>query len=208
MYLSPGLRKFALTVHIISSTGWVGSVACFLALAIAGLTSSNVALLRGSYVAMDLTYWSVIVPLGLGSLATGVVSSLGTEWGLFRYYWVVAKLLLTVPATILMLMHLQPVSGMAGVAMADSLSSGDMAGPRMQLLTYAAGALAVLLAATALSTYKPWGRTAYGAGKRSRALPAAATDDRPGTGFKFLLAALGAAAVVLTVVHLTILHGH
>jgi hypothetical protein len=208
MTLRLGPRKFALTAHVISSIGWAGGVASFLALAIAGLTSSNVALIRGSYVAMDLIYWSVIIPLGLGSLATGLVSSLGTEWGLFRYYWVVAKLLLTVPATMLMLMHLQPVGRMADLAMEETLSSGDLMGPRMQLLAYAAAALAVLLATTALSTYKPRGRTQYGAGKRSLELPTTAIGDRRDLGFKFLFGILGAAIVALAVVHVTGLHGH
>jgi hypothetical protein len=39
MNMSPALRKFALTAHITSSVGWLGSVIGFLALAIAGLTS-------------------------------------------------------------------------------------------------------------------------------------------------------------------------
>ncbi len=63
MTMTPRLRKFALTVHIASSVGWLGSVAGFLALAIAGLTSRDVQTVRGIYVAMQLTGWYVIVPL-------------------------------------------------------------------------------------------------------------------------------------------------
>ncbi|MFD2615698.1 hypothetical protein [Paenibacillus gansuensis] len=36
MFLSPRHQKFALTVHITSSVGWLGAVAVFLALAVAG----------------------------------------------------------------------------------------------------------------------------------------------------------------------------
>src|SRR6266700_1571983 len=103
MTLTAGLRKFALTLHVVASVGWIGAVAVFLALAVVGLVSPDIAHVRASYVAMDLTYESVIIPLGLASLVTGVISSLGTEWGLFRYYWVLVKLLLTVPAIMLML---------------------------------------------------------------------------------------------------------
>lgn len=45
------------------------------------------------------------------------------------------------------------------------LSSDDLSGLRMQLVVYAAAALLVLLVATALSTYKPRGRTGYAARK-------------------------------------------
>jgi hypothetical protein len=41
MTMTPGLRKLALTAHIVSSVGWLGAVAGFLALAIAGLTSQD-----------------------------------------------------------------------------------------------------------------------------------------------------------------------
>jgi len=38
--------------------------------------------------------------MSLAALATGLVQSLGTEWGLLRYYWVLGKLFLTIFATI------------------------------------------------------------------------------------------------------------
>ena len=163
--MTPDLRKFALTVHVIVSVSWVGAVAVFLALALAGLVSPDIQLVRASYLAMDLTYRSVVIPLGLASLITGLVSSLGTEWGLVRHYWVLVKLLLTIPASILMLVHVQPVRYMAGAAAATMLSSADLSRLRMQLVEYAGAALVVLLVATALSTYKPRGRTGYGARK-------------------------------------------
>lgn len=82
MTLAPALRKLTLTVHVIVSVGWVGIVAGFLALAIVGLVSTDALFVRASYVAMDFTYRTVVVPLGLTSLITGVILSLGTEWGL------------------------------------------------------------------------------------------------------------------------------
>jgi hypothetical protein len=49
---------------------------------------------------MELTSWVVLVPLSLGSLATGLICSLGSAWGLFRHYWVLFKLLINLVATI------------------------------------------------------------------------------------------------------------
>src|SRR6266704_3905016 len=96
MIMPPGLRKVTLTAHITSSIGWFGAVAAFLALALAGMTSQDRELVRAAYLAMELTTWFVIVPLAFVSGLTGVVSSLGTRWGLFRYYWVLLKLLMPI----------------------------------------------------------------------------------------------------------------
>src|SRR5713226_2624989 len=114
--MTPGLRKFALASHVTSSVGWLGAVAGFLALAVAGLSNQNAETVRAAYIAMHLTTWFVIVPLSLAALLTGLVQSLGTTWGLFRHYWIVTKLLLTVLATIILLVHTQPIDRVAAVA--------------------------------------------------------------------------------------------
>ena len=162
MTLSPRLTKFALTVHVVTSVGWLGAVATFLALAVAGFTSNDSQRIRAAYLAMDLTGWFVIVPLSFASPLSGVVQSLGTRWGLFRHYRVVAKLVMTIPATLVLLLHMQPIRHVAGIAATTELSSSDLGQLRMQLLVNAGAALLVLLATTALSVYKPKGLTPYG----------------------------------------------
>jgi hypothetical protein len=166
MTMTPRLRKFALTAHVTSSVGWLGAVAGFLALAVAGLTSQDALMVRAAYLAMELTSWFVIVPLSLASPLTGLVQSLGTTWGLFRHYWVLAKLLITIPASIVLLLHMQPIGRIAGVAAETTLSSADLGGLRIQLVANAGAALLVLLVATTLSVYKPRGRTRYGRRKQ------------------------------------------
>jgi hypothetical protein len=78
MTMSPRLRKAALTAHVTSTVGWLGAVACFLALAVIGLTSQDAGTVRGVYLVMEPAAWSVLVPLALASLLTGLVSALGT----------------------------------------------------------------------------------------------------------------------------------
>jgi hypothetical protein len=160
------LRKLALTAHITSSVGWLGSVAAYLALAIAGLTIHDISMVRAAYLSMELIGWVVIVPFSLAALLTGLVQSLGTQWGLFRHYWILVKFLLTTVATIVLLWHMQAVSRMSGLAAETTLSSGDFRALRIQLVVHAAGGLLVLLAATTLSVYKPWGMTPYGRRKQ------------------------------------------
>jgi hypothetical protein len=162
MTMTPRLRKFALTAHVTSSVGWLGAVAGFLALAIAGLTSHDAQLVRAAYLGMELTAWFVIVPLSLASPLTGLVMSLGTTWGLFRHYWVLVKFLITIFATIVLLLHMQPIGHLARVVAETTLSKGELGGLRIQLLANAGAAVVALLVATILSVYKPRGMTPYG----------------------------------------------
>jgi hypothetical protein len=161
MTMTPRVRKFALTIHVTSSVGWLGAVAVFLALAIAGLTSKDAQLVRAAYLAMELSTRFVIAPMCLASLLTGLISSLGTEWGLFRYYWILIKLLITILSTIGLLVHLQPISYLAEVASKTTLSSSDHQA-QIQLIVVSGAALLALLVATTLSMYKPRGMTPYG----------------------------------------------
>jgi hypothetical protein len=160
--MTPGLRKFVLTAHITTSVGWLGAVVAYLALDVAAATSQDAQMVRAAYLAMELTTWFVIVPLILASLLTGLVSSLGTTWGLFRHYWVLVKFLLTVLAAIVLLLQTQPISYVGGVAAETTLSEADLRGLRTSLVTHAAGGVLVLIAATTLAVYKPRGMTRYG----------------------------------------------
>jgi hypothetical protein len=165
--LTPSQRKFALTAHVVSSVGWLGAVAGFLALAVTGLASQDAQLVRAVYLAMEATGWVVLVPLTVASLLTGLVQSLGTVWGLFQHYWVVFKLLINVFATIVLLLYMQTLDHFAGVAAETPLSSADLGALRSPSpLFHAAAALLLLLAATVLAIYKPRGMTPYGQRKQ------------------------------------------
>jgi hypothetical protein len=209
------LRKFALTAHITFSVGWLGAVVAYLAVAIACLVSQDAQMVRSGYSMMELTGWFVIVPLGLAALLTGLVQSLGTDWGLFRYYWIVVKFALTVGAVTILLLHIPAVSRKSGVQAEVGRKSGVEAE-----VVHAGGGLLVLLATTTLSVYKPWGRTRYGRRKQleRRGIPrgmlesASPTlsdpDNKPTSGglpigFKIFLAVVGVFVAVFVLLHLS-----
>jgi hypothetical protein len=167
MRMTPGARKLALTAHVTCSVGWLGAVASFLGLAVTGLASQDPQTVRAVYLAMEATGWFVLVPLSLASLATGLVQSLGTQWGLFRHYWVVFKLLMNVFATSVLLLYMQTLEHFAGVAAEGSFSSDDLEALRSPSpLLHASLALVLLLIATTLAVYKPKGLTPYGQRRR------------------------------------------
>ena len=159
MTMPPGLRKFTLTVHLSCSVGWVGAVVGYLALGVSAVTSQNAETVRAAWIAMELTGWFVIVPLAVAALLTGLVMALGTPWGLFRYYWVLITLMLTILATVVLLLHMPTVSSLADMARAADAADlrrlgGDLFHPGLGLV--------VLLGIMVLNVYKPRGLTRYG----------------------------------------------
>ncbi|HEY8742540.1 MAG TPA: hypothetical protein VIU62_05550, partial [Chloroflexota bacterium] len=159
MIMTPGVRKFALTVHLTCSVGWIGAVVAYLALGVAAVTSPDTQAVRAAWTGMDVTGWWVIVPLAIAALLTGFVMSLGTHWGLFRHYWVLISLALTTLCTVVLVLHMPTVSAMAKLA--QSLDGADLRALGGDLFHPAVGLL-VLLAITVLNVYKPVGVTPYG----------------------------------------------
>jgi hypothetical protein len=166
MIMTPAIRKFALTAHITSSVGWLGAAAGFLALAVHGLTVQDAQLVRGLYLAMGMMGWYVIVPLCLASLATGLIQSLGTQWGLFRHYWVSTKFLLTIVSALILLGFTQTLSQIGILAADKTMHLDELRNLSQSPILHSGAGLLVLLVNTTLSVYKPWGRTRYGSRKQ------------------------------------------
>ena len=181
MTMGAPLRKFALTAHIASSVGWLGAVGVSLALGVAAVVSTDVQIVRAVYLALQLMAGVVLVPLSIASLVTGIVQSLGTTWGLFRHYWVVAKLVINLFAGLVLLLYTQTLSSFAAIARqaADGPGATDMLrSPSVAI--HSAGALMLLLVATVLSVYKPRGMTRHGQ-RKLRAARRPRADALPST---------------------------
>src|SRR5438093_12235613 len=123
--MTRSLRKFVLTAHVTFSVGWLGADASFLVLAIGGMTSQNAQMVRAAYLAMAVIGLYLIIPFSFAALMTGLVLALGTPWGLFRHYWILVKFLLTIGATIVLLVHTNAMRDAASIVsgvMAETLS--------------------------------------------------------------------------------------
>lgn len=160
MTLPPAARKLALTAHVVTSVGWLGAVVAFLALTVTALAAEQSPAWRAAYPAMDLVTRHAIVPLALGSLLTGLLSSLGSTWGLLRHYWVTTKLGLVLVATAVLLLQIEPINRAAHVA--GRASPTDLRASTYSMAAHAIGGLIVLITTTALAVYKPRGLTRYG----------------------------------------------
>ncbi len=212
MTMTPRLRKFTLTAHIAFSVGWLGAIVCYLALAIAGLFNRDAQMARAALLSMEVIGWFVIVPFSLAALVTGLAQSLGSQWGLFRHWWIVIKLMLTTVAVLVLVGHMQDVSRVARLVKETASPAIDF---RPELI-HSAGGLLVVLAAALLSVIKPWGRTPYGATKAaepdlpSRPIAAALAPASIFTGGRIPWGRIiGIHAVGITLLLLLILHfGH
>lgn len=156
----PATRRLVLTVHIVSSVGWIGVYFVLLALVVTGLTASDPGVVRAVYVVVQIVDAKLTVPLTVLMLVSGIVLSLGTKWGLVRYRWVLVKVAITVALTALVLGLLQ--SRLATAAAAVSAVDGGLppaGGPDAVIPPIVA--ITAALVATVLSVYKPWGRTPW-----------------------------------------------
>jgi hypothetical protein len=201
--MSPGLRKLALTVHVVSAVGWLGGVASFLVLALVGLNSRDAQTVTAVYVGMQLIGWYALVPGSIASLLTGVLQSIGTEWGLFRHYWVFIKLLLTVGATALLLLHMQLVTSLGQAAAAGTIADDALRAARTQVAADAGLALVLLVMITTLSVYKPWGLMPWATRADSRSSNSIRLPRRTATPWSlYVLVGMAVFVVVVALVHL------
>jgi hypothetical protein len=148
--LSRGAHRAVLTVHIVASVGLLGDCAALLATAVRAATTDDPAVATTSYELMSMFSMLFGIPLSLASLATGLALGFGTKWGVLRFAWVTAKLLLIVSVILVGALIIGP----SEAAMVD----GE--GGRELVIPLAAGYDVIALwAATGLSVYKPRRRT-------------------------------------------------
>ena len=160
-------RKLLLTTHVGASVGLLGTDVTVLLLAVTGAQGRDPAAV---YPAAQLIGSLVLVPAALLSLVTGVLLGLLTPWGLFRHWWVTAKLALTTAGAVLSLVVLTP----ALAALADAAGGPIPLARRLELVRDSGAASVVLLVTLVLSVYKPFGRV-----RPLRAVARAAPAPRP-----------------------------
>ncbi|CAH1214655.1 hypothetical protein PAECIP111893_03829 [Paenibacillus plantiphilus] len=163
MILSPSLRKLVLTVHVITTMGWIGSAAAYIPIAAYVLNNQDADMVRSAIQIMSLIANFIVVPVAFASLLTGVALSLGTRWGLFRHYWILFKLLFTVLAVVMLVAYIQELSHAASIASKSTLSNTEISILKDSIhIVHPSGGLLIVLVATVLSVYKPKGMTRHG----------------------------------------------
>ena len=154
--------KALLVAHIVTSVGWLGAAIAFLGLAAAALSSSDPTLVRAAFLGMESMMVFALVPLTVAAVPIGVAQSIASPWGLFRHYWVLVKLGLTLAAAIVLFQYPATMSHIARLAADPSTSLAELRSLALSPAVHAGGGLVVLTFATILSVFKPRGITPYG----------------------------------------------
>jgi hypothetical protein len=163
--LSRRQRNWLLALHVVSGGGWLGAASCMLLISWTNLDPSQHYAVN---LVMERLDTFAMIPLPLAAIATGILLSWGTLWGFFRWYWVLAKqvvtyaLLLLAPFTV----H-EWIVQMAGLSHAGVAGASYAEPQRLHVL--ASAAIVVTGAAiVTISVLKPWGRRGRGSGGRPR----------------------------------------
>jgi hypothetical protein len=150
-------RKAALTFHVISSVGLVGATASVILLAARAATADAVDA-HALYESGGMLALALAIPFSFASLITGLALGVGTIWGVFRYYWVVAKIGLLVAILAMGALVVGPSTDILADRTAAGLEGSGLGDRRWLLAGAGAANLSLMVAATILAIYKPWGR--------------------------------------------------
>lgn len=150
-------RQAVLLAHLAAGGVWLGAdvvMAVLVGTAVTGGEAEQAL----AYLALREFVLPPLLVASLATLVTGLLLGLGTRYGLVRYWWVAAKLVVTVVLVVLVLVALTPqVDAMAEAAAAwqsggtADLAPGDLVFPPVV-------STAAVLTAYVLSVWKPWGR--------------------------------------------------
>jgi hypothetical protein len=160
--LSRSARRLVLAVHLWSAGAWIGIDVVLAALVVAGVSSDDVARRAVALQALELFAVWPLAAVGLLCLASGVLLGLGTRYGLLRFWWVAAKLVINLVLSTLVLVLLRPnVHRVAEEG--RRLAAGEPVGTDLSSLVMPPTVTMVALTvAVYLSVYKPWGRIGGG----------------------------------------------
>lgn len=159
--------KAALTLHILTSVGWFGVAVAVAFCGLAAASTSDPTVSRALYRFMELAPW-LSIPAGVAAFASGVLVSLGTVWGLFKHWWVVAKIALAIAVIVTDAFVVRAVAH-------DALVTGA---PEAPLYGSTIAHVAVLAIATVLSVFKPKARTPWSPAPQRTARPRGRTTTQ------------------------------
>ena len=163
--ISPGLRRLALTAHVAVSVGWIGLEAALLGLAITGRVTNDPETFKAAYIAMGIFGRFFYVPVALAALLTGILSSVGTKYGLLQWWWVAVKFVMTVALTagggLIVIERMQTAADRVSGVPAASIGPATVGGAGPMLVGALSVGMVLLVTMTVLSEYKPWGKLPF-----------------------------------------------
>lgn len=92
--------KWLRVLHLITVSIWFGSVVCIFTLALICFFQLNEASFLAVAPLVPVLYKSLVLPVGLLTLIQGLVYGACTNWGFFKYRWIIFKWCLVILTTL------------------------------------------------------------------------------------------------------------
>ncbi len=155
-------KNWVLSFHIGFATLWTGTVLSMFLIALRNKDTANSDILFALNSAINLLDDVVVIPAAIGSVLTATLLCWGSNYGFFKFYWVITKWILTTGLIIFGTFWLFPWGNAAeDIALSEGLEAfknpiylfdakGVIIGSLIQV--------SFLFVIIAISTLKPWGR--------------------------------------------------
>jgi hypothetical protein len=142
------VRKPLLLVHITGSVALLGATSSSLLLAVVAATTGDAELAHSAYELMSAQSLVFGIPLSFLALFTGLALGSASKWGVLRYRWTAAKLVLLVLVIFNGALMIGPTTQ----------QRIDGSGSAWALVAIVSLSVVLLVTMVALSVFKPGGR--------------------------------------------------
>jgi len=158
----PGTRKWIKGFHLTFAGVWTGAAICLVLTNFVKIPVENGDELYGILASARLIDDYIIIPAAMGSLLTGLLISLFTNWGFFRHWWVIVKWGATVAMVLFGTFFLGPwlngmeemTEKMRAAALAEPVFFHNLAMNRW----FGTVQVALLVVLIFISVFRPWGK--------------------------------------------------
>jgi uncharacterized membrane protein len=148
--------------HLFFCCAWVGTGISMLVLTMVKGYMPNGDELYAVNACVKLLDDFIIIPAALGSLITGLLFSLFTNWGFFKFNWVIFKWIATVAQILFGTFWLGPwtngATAIANAERAQSLTNAQYLYFREMSNYFGSIQVLLLIAVVFISVLKPWGK--------------------------------------------------
>ncbi|MBV7506716.1 DUF2269 family protein [Bacillus sp. sid0103] len=94
-------RKWLIILHLLFAAIMFGVSIVFLILSITAANTNDAGVLKACYTIMHVLSKTSVRASTIGTVVTGILLSVWTQWGLFRFYWIIIKEGLTILSILL-----------------------------------------------------------------------------------------------------------
>jgi hypothetical protein len=160
--LSLHQKNWVLAFHIGFAALWTGTVLSMFLIALRNNNTANADILFALNWVINLLDDFIVIPAAIGSVVTATILCWQTNYGFFKFYWVITKWILTTGLILFGTFWLFPWGNTAEViAQSEGLGAFNNSIYRFDVKGVLIGSaiqVSLLFVIIVISTLKPWGR--------------------------------------------------